>query len=69
MGVRTWLGELLLQIGVEPPFPGDGRVGRLRVQGLVRQRRRRHAHSLAAELAGSVDGTANETKQIGSASG
>jgi hypothetical protein len=66
---RTWLGELLLQIGVEPPLPGDGRVGCLGVHGLVPRRRRRrgvgrHAHS-RVELAGSADRTANETNRFG----
>lgn len=67
---RTWLGELLLQIGVEPPLPGDGRVGCLGVHGLVPRRQRRwrgvgrHAHS-RVELAGSADRTANETNRFG----
>lgn len=55
----TWLGKLLLQVGVEPPLLGDRRVGGLRLQRRVGGRRRRHAHS-RADFAGS---SADQTEQ------
>ena len=61
----TWLGKLLLQAGVEPPLPGDGRVGRLRLHGRVLRHRRegrRHARS-RTELAGAAETNSGEEKR------
>jgi hypothetical protein len=41
----TWLGKVLLQVGVEPALPRDGSLGRLRLQRRDGGRRRRHARS------------------------
>lgn len=52
IAMLTWLGKLLLQVGIEPALPRDGSVGCLRLQRRDADRRRRcHAANSRLEAA------------------